>query len=355
MECVRTKLRWTVVLAMGIWAPEAAGQTVGAVSEVLGEFPLCEASAVVSTGGGHLLVGDNEERGALFAFPVAGGRLDAARAIRRSLGREVEISDIEAMAKVGNGEVVVFGSHGRNSRCEIRGNRRRFFRGRLAADGRLDGTAVVAMRGRISCERLLGPPFDDESLLGAFCERVDAVERTADEVGDSRGSDEEREDACEAAQAFNAEGAVAAPDGARGAMWIGLRSPLLRAAGADGGDPREMAVLLRMRGLDEYVFDAAAVVDFGGGGVRDLTASGDSVFAIAGPVADGGGNHELWTFPIEELQAGARIAPTFVATLPASAEGVAVIGTTAHIVIDGDQGDGACVEPARYLAVSLEP
>ena len=353
MKCGTRNCRWAVVFAVGISASPAAGQTAGGVPEVLGEFPFCEGSAVVWPGGDHLLVGDNEERGSLLAFPFHDGRLDAGDRVERSLGEGVEISDIEAMAKRGRDEVVVFGSHGRNSRCEARDNRRRFLRGRLTTDGWISSGPVVAMRERISCGRLLGDGFGDDGILGAFCERVDAVEQIAEEIGRSGGSDEEREEACEGAQAFNAEGALAVRSAAGEAIWIGLRSPLLPVAGADGGGVRAMAVVLRMRGLDEYAFDAAAAVDFGGGGVRELTVSGGSVFAISGPVADGGGDHQLWTFPIVELQPGARIAPTFVAGLPESAEGLAVVGSTAHVVVDGDQGDVACLEPARYLAVPL--
>lgn len=354
MKPVGASWRLTVVFVVSVGATQLQGQTTRLVPEVLGEFPLCEGSAAIWPGKEYLLVGDNEERGSLFTFPLVDGRLDVGRGVARSLGEEVEISDIEAMATLESGDVVVFGSHGRNSRCRVRGNRRRFLRIAPTVQGILARGPVVEMRGRVSCEQLFGDRVGDEPILRAVCERVDAVEQIADEIWHSDRSDEAQERACEEAQAFNAEGAMAVPHAAGEAVWVGLRTPLLRIAGEDDGDGRDMAVLLRMKSLDRYMFDAAAVVDVGGGGVRELAVSNGRAYAIAGPVADSGGNHELWTFPIEELLPGARVAARFVAVLPAAAEGLAVIESTAHVIIDGDQGEGACVQPAGYVAVSLE-
>ena len=346
----------SMVLAMSMGTSQSAAQDSRSAPEVLGGFPLCEGSAAVWLGRNHVLVGDNEERGSLFAFELNDERLEVSQSVARSLGDGVEISDIEAIVKMGSDQLLVFGSHGRNSRCRVRDNRRRFLRGTVTAEGVVaTGSAVVAMRERISCERLFGEGAGNDPSLGALCERVDAVEQIADGVWDSARSEAEKEEACEEAQAFNAEGAVAVADGGGESVWVGLRSPLIRATAGEGGQDRDMAVLLRMRGLEEFAFDAAAVVDLYGRGVRELAVSNGTVFVIAGPVADGAGDHGLWAFPSGELQPGASIAPTFVAELPASAEGLAVIRSTGHVIIDGDQGDERCEQPAGYLAISLGP
>ena len=341
-------------------APESLGSQ-DPVPEALGDFPMCEASSAVWLGGDRLLVGDNEVTKTLFTFPFdADGRLET-EGTAVSLGTDVEISDIEALAGLGNGEVVVFGSHSRNKYCRDRRKRRRFLRGRLTVDGFVaSGDGVVEMRKKVSCEGLFGNIPSDKLLLAAVCDRIDAVKEAADEIWDPNGAEVTMIEACNEAQPFNAEGAMAVSDSSGESLWIGLRSPLLPAASADRGD--DMAILLRMKDLQEYTFDEAALVDLGGAGIRELAVSNGWVLGIAGPPEDSSVGFRLWMFPVGELQAGATIKPTFVEslTLPTSSEGLAIVGSIAHVIIDGDHGkdkdddeDGKCAKPARYLAVPM--
>ena len=352
LQILKSRCPLLVGLAFSIGAIGIAAQSLDAVPMVLGEFPLCEGSAAVWPGGDHLLVGDNEVRETLFAFSLSNGRLDPRQSIEHSLGDDVEISDIEALAGLQSGEVVVFGSHSRNTRCRARGNRRRFLRGRLTADGFVASSdGVVRMNKKISCDALFGHISDNKPLLASVCERVDAVEQTADKIWDSEDSDEDKVEACNEAQPFNAEGAVAISDAAGEAVWVGLRSPLLPPASVGGGN--DMAILLRMKDLDDYTFDAAALVDLGGTGIRELAVHNGWVFGIAGPAEDSRVDFRLWKVPVGELLPAATLTPTFIESLPTSAEGLAIVDSTAHVIIDGDRDDDRCVEPARHLELPL--
>ena len=354
MHTLRSRglLLGTLALTMGVTC--AAPPSLDGATQVLGDYPMCEASSAVWLGGDHLVVGDNEVRKTLFAFPLTDGRLDRHRSRALSLGKEVEISDIEALAGLESGEVVVFGSHSRNTRCRPRGNRRQFLRGRVMAGGFVasrDG--VIQTSEPISCDRLFGDIAHDQPLLAAICVHVDAVEQAADAVWNSDASRTAKVAACNVAQPFNAEGALAVSDSSGEAIWIGLRSPLLPAASVGGSN--DLAILLRMAGLDEYTFDEAAAVDLGGAGIRELTVSNGWVFGIAGSPGDSDVGFRLWMFPADELQAGATITPTFLESprLPTSSEGLAIIDSTAHIIIDGNRDDDRCVEPSRYLDLHL--
>ena len=354
MQILKNRCLLLVVHVLSIGATGTAAQSLDALPRELGGFPLCEGSAAVWPGGDHLLIGDNEVDKTLFAFPLNDGLLDPSQSIEHSLGHEVEISDIEALARLQSGEIVVFGSHSRNTRCRARTSRRRFLRGGLTADGFVASSdGVVTMSKKISCEGLFGQISNDKPLLASVCERVDAVEQTADKIWDSKDSDEDKAKACNEAQSFNAEGAVSISNAAGAVVWIGLRSPLLPSASAGGGN--DMAILLRMKGLDDYTFDEAALVNLGGAGIRELTVSNGWVLGIAGPPEDSVVDFRLWMFPIDELEAGATITPTFVESprLPTSAEGLAIVDSTAQVIIDGNQGDHQCIERSKYLALPL--
>ena len=341
------------VLVLGLCMKDNLGvtQSRDGVPGALGEFPLCEGSAALWLGGEQLLVGDNEVRDAVFGFPLIDEELGRTGIREYGLGPGVEISDVEALAGLRSGEVFVLGSHSRNTRCRARGNRRRFLRGRVTADSFVGARGgVVEMDGRVSCASLFGDIDDGDALLAAVCQKIDEVEEVADRIWESDEAEGAKVEACDEAGAFNAEGAVAVGDGVAEAVWVGLRSPLLHAL-VDGRG--ELAILLRMRSLERYAFDAAALVDLGGAGIRELTVSDGWVFAIAGPEGDDGVDSGLWMFSIEELEASATISPRFVGSLPRSAEGLAVVGSVAHVIMDGDQGDDRCVEPARYLRLPL--
>ena len=59
----------------------------------------------------------------------------------------------------------------------------------------------------------------------------------------------------------------------------------------------------------------------------------------------------LWRLPIRELVPGAILRPEFLESgLPSSSEGLALMGSTAYILIDGDRGsnDERCARAATY-------
>lgn len=96
-----------------------AFETAGGLPQ-LGHYPLCEASAArfVSCPAGQgncLLVGDNEQYDKLFL--LRGERTMPYAAAQQSLKlNDKEISDIEALVQLPSGEMLVFGSHSRNSK-----------------------------------------------------------------------------------------------------------------------------------------------------------------------------------------------------------------------------------------------
>jgi hypothetical protein len=102
---------------------------VNATPVTLGKYPVCEPSAAVKvtcpeSGENCLLVGDNEQKKAVFLYPVSSKELELTNQTQLSL--EKKISDIEAIAKLDNNKVLIFGSHSRNSKCEVKPKRQRF-------------------------------------------------------------------------------------------------------------------------------------------------------------------------------------------------------------------------------------
>jgi hypothetical protein len=127
-------LRLTFFLILGFCFSMAGAS---ATPETLGKYPVCESSAVAKVtcpelGGNCLLVGDNEQKEDLFLYPVSSKRLDSNS--QSQLALEKKISDIEAIAKLDNNKVLLFGSHSRNSQCEIKENRQRFLQAKLSGN-----------------------------------------------------------------------------------------------------------------------------------------------------------------------------------------------------------------------------
>ena len=131
----------------------------------------------------------------------------------------------------------------------------------------LSSDELVTMRNKISCNELFGQIPSDKPLLVAVCEEVDALQQIADRIWESEDSEEEKLEPCDEAQPFNAEGTVAVSNAARKGVWVGLRSPLLLRA--SGTKRNAMAILLRMEGEDDDVFDAATLIDLGGAGIGE--------------------------------------------------------------------------------------
>lgn len=306
-------------------------------------FPVCEASAsaIAGTADGPaiLLVGDNEVRTSLFGYSLTAGVPDAASQKRYDFPDAMEISDIEAIASLGDGRFAVFGSHSRNSRCDAKGPRRRFMIARLSSDAiEIEGELVQSEK--ITCERLFGNLADDPHHQ-TICETIETAEDAADEIDDlfdkSDGGDNaqgEAEVGCSAASPFNLEGSFAVDS----RVWVGLRSPLVNAS----------AVLLRLAGASAFSFDRAVLLDLEGRGVRDLTVANGMLWGIAGPPADSNSEFSLWKLPLTALESDGPPQPEIVRRLPTSSEALWIEDGRAHVLIDGDKGDSSCHTPVHY-------
>lgn len=310
---------------------------------LLGEPPLCEPSAALRApwDPSTILVGDNEIDDSLFAFELVDGRL--ARERRLPLPAGFRPHDVEALAAAGD-DLLVIGSHDRDRRCGEKPNRQRILVARWSARTlrlvtvRTIDTAPWWRASTAGVEACLRTLFADprSDLASDVCGAIVEAESVA------------REGALPC-RTFNIEGAFAvqAP-GAEPRIWIGLRSPQVR------GD----AVLLRMTpGLDALRFDAVALADLGGRGIRELAVRGATLWGIAGPSGDGSDPFGLFQVPVAALEAGARLEPGPAGSrLPAASEGLVLGDGFAVAVIDGDRGDGrgaACAEPGRQTRVVL--
>lgn len=309
-------------------------------------FPVCEPSAAlilpcIGKPGQCLLVGDNETADGVFLYPLVKGQADvkAMQPLKLSQG---EVDDIESMAKPDDRTLLLLGSHSRNSSCEIKDKRRRLL---LVTDwGR--GSVLAGNPARtqeISAAALLGQRTASSPVLKAVGEAIDRAEALADKAAKNKD-----ESACEAASAFNIEGAVAIP-GPQGEtrVWIGLRSPLVTFNG------RTWAALLRLERPHSLGFDQAILLDLGGRGVRELSLSGDWLWGIAGGPGDGGKNFVLWKVKLGDLKPEAQLQPQILRPLPNSSEGLAFVDGQAVVLIDGDRGkdkaNPSCREDGKYL------
>jgi hypothetical protein len=323
-------------------------------SKVLGKAPMCEASAALrlSCGEGDcLFVGDNEVQDRLYQFSITNQDLQPQGSTELLLG-DVEVSDIESLVNLGSNRILVLGSHSRNKVCDPKKKRRRFVIVERSEDG-IEPVAQTVQAEKIKCERLLGNTADDSPILSAVCKAIDATEEQADSIFhalDTMGQDA-TEEACGKAAPFNIEGAVAIPAAGGPEVWIGLRGPLVRME--ENGEGPQLAVMLRMKNQQKLSFDTAALVNLGGFAMRELTVAGGWVWGIAGPPEDSSVAFKLWRFPIRSLEANAIIEPESLGELPTSSEGLALSGSTAFVVIDGEQSGNSCGDPARYQVVRV--
>ena len=354
-------MQWKVFVAA--WICSGFGAVTGAVGadKILEKFPVCEASAALALpcpagGDGCLLVGDNEQNEALFAYRISQGSLKPAAGFETSLGGS-KVSDIEALASLGNKDILIMGSHSRNTRCEPKENRRRFLVARYEAGRLVPKSPAPIQTERIRCQQLFGDIVRSQ-VLRPICDAIDAAEEQADAIVARLESakESERTEAeaqgkavCNAVGAFNIEGTVGIPRPNGSEIWVGLRSPLV-----DAGATRRYAALLRLTGIDRLSFDAGVLLDLGGRGIRELTTAGGWLWGIAGPMEDRNEDFHLWRFPLPQLQPGSTLKPEFVRMLPPSSEGLAFQGSDAYVIIDGDLGDGAgrCATPAKYIRLT---
>jgi competence protein ComEC len=324
--------------AESVAAPAPAEDTLVQPTEprLLAPRPLCEASAALAAPGNEdlVLVADNERDEQLYVFEVDD---DLVAEEVWQMPAKQRPNDVEALARLGQ-EVVVVGSHSRNSSCEVRENRQRLRRLTARPDGTLQATGFLdsapawkrAMEnGGAQCVATL---FVQPAPNGA-----DGVCRAliAAEAGGER---------CEA---LNIEGAFGTADER---LWLGLRSPLV-----DG-----RAVLLRLvPGLAELRFDSVALLNLEGRGIRELALDGDRLFGVAGPTLDVDEPFTLFRVATPgDLGSGEPAVEILRRDLLTSSEGLLVRGRRAFVLLDGDAGeeDGdPCETPAGWYSVELPP
>jgi len=291
---------------------------------------LCEASAALAAPWDPelVLVGDNEVDDRLFAFAREGERLVFRRAL--PLPKEGRPHDIEALAAVG-GQLLVVGSHGPAKSGEPRPRRARlaFYApdgpgGSLRLVRALDDAARLdaARRDLAACvATLFTSPAPSQA--GAVCRALVA-----------------------AAPQVEAAAAFAGPGSAAPRVWLGLRTPLVEGR----------AVLLRLTpDLEQLRFDAVALADLAGRGVRELAVRGGMLAGIAGDRGDGDAPSRLWQVSLSDVRDGATLAPSWGEVLPGDAEGLLPLAAGAIVVVDVERtGGGAtpCSAPARQLFVN---
>jgi hypothetical protein len=312
------------------WVAALAAAALPAATDRTMEAPgLCEASAalVAPWSSSLVLVADNEVDDRLFAFAREGNQLVYRHAL--PLPRGGRPHDTEALAAVG-GQLLVVGSHGPSKRGEPKPKRARMAlyapegpQGPLRLVRGLDGAAVLdaARRDPARCPELLftrPPPPQAERVCLTLAATPPQIEGAVAVTGTAAKSPR---------------------------VWLGLRTPLV-----DGS-----AILLRLAaGLDALRFDAVALVDLGGRGIRELAPAGEFVAGIAGARSDGVSGSRLWRVAWEALRDGARLAPGWGEALPDGAEGLLALPAGAIVVVDTERpggGDAACVAPARQLFV----
>lgn len=317
------------------WVPWAAFACLTAPALASPDAPLvapslCEASAAIAApwDPGLVLVGDNEVDDQIFAFAREGERLVFRRAL--ALPKEGRPDDIEALAAVG-GQLLVVGSHGPAKSGEPRPRRARLaFYGPDGAGGSLRLVRALDDAARLDAARrdpaaclatLFVSPAPAQA--GAVCRALVA-----------------------AAPQVEGAAAFAGPGSAAPRVWLGLRTPLVEGR----------AVLLRLTpDLEQLRFDAVALADLAGRGVRELAVNGETLAGIAGDRADGGASSRLWQVSLSDVFDGARLAPSWGEVLPDDAEGLLPLAAGAIVVVDVERTGGGstpCSAPARQLFVA---
>jgi hypothetical protein len=329
------------------------------VSQTLGEFPLCEGSSAVIVPchgfqGYCLLVGDNEQREELFSFPIVNGAVSLTQQERIPLRINKEVSDIEALVTLQDNSVLVMGSHSRNTKCESKKSRRRFAQITLPRDDAVH-TPVVESK-KIKCSHLFEDLPPGDAALQAVCAAIDGAEKQAGEVEKRLEQGEVNAEAakaeCGQVLPFNAEGAAAIDEGNATRIWVGLRAPLVGGLPGDS-EHRDLAILLRMKGIDNWTFDRVALLDLDGRGIRELAADAAHVWVIAGPAGDHEVPFQLRRFAAAALDNAQVITSELIEVLPSSSEGLAIAGDQAYVIIDGEVGEAACIKPSSLLEMDL--
>lgn len=318
------------------------------VPENLGNYPLCEPSAVVKIACQNkdkncLLVGDNEINDTVFVYPLDSDKLEAKKQQELSL-KNVKISDIEAIANLANNQFIIVGSHSRNGECQTKKSRRRWVQAKLSNNS-IQPIEEIIQTPKIDSKILFNDAdIESDNTIEAVAQAIDNAEKAANLAEGSR------ED-CSTTNHFNIEGVVAInDDSAKSSIWMGMRSPLVTV------EDKKLAILLHLKNINSYQFDRVAVLDLGGRGIRELTLWQNDLWGIAGGPEDGLDNFVLWQFPIELLESNKIIEPQIVRPLPTSSEGLVFIdSTTAYVLIDGDLGNSNanCLGSGKFFKLEI--
>lgn len=335
------KIRLTPVAALGSLAMTVAASA--------GTFHLniddCESSALLSwpchSGSGTcLLMGDNENQNALYWIEQLDTLAPKATQLKMTKAADdganrVVVDDIEALAAWSPGHVLVVGSHGHKSDCTTPEERRRF----AVVDIQTGDAELMQWPPTWSCSDALGA-IQSESAA-RFCAEVDAGALLAlNDLTNTNLSRKQRKLRCPSYATLNFEGAATDPTGG---IWIGARAPLLARSAADA--TTQDAVLLRLRaGTSEPLsFDALRRLNLDKQGIRELSASPNWLWIVAGSPLDSSAPFALYRLAWAELEGGKELLePTLIRTLPNSAEGFALIGTQAWLAMDGNKDDPTC-------------
>lgn len=258
------------------------------------------------------LVADNEIHEQLFGFTRA---FDEASPFE--MPPEHRPRDIEALARVGDGEFLVVGSHShrRDGSVSRKRHRLRWLRfvshhGGAEETHYSDASEATWHEGVDECTRALFVSELQENageLVHAFCEALSASGE------------------------MDIEGAASVD----GHMWLGFRQPQING----------QAVVARLAGR-QLRFDAIETIDLGGRGIRAMDSHDDQLYVIGGPSEDSVEAHIL--FLVREGEA------TQLAPLPPYSEGLALHSPgRALIVTDGSTGTVACDEPSRVKTITF--
>lgn len=326
-----------------------------------GEPAICEPSTVVGVlcpeKGTCVLIGDNEHENDLFLYRINKKDKTINKigniSLKHLLPKGADgLEDIEAIAKLSQNRIIVFGSHSRNKKCKIRPSRRIFFEGSYKGGElfRAGKGAVEAGEGEISCDDILSRKIEaSDPMRLKFCRVFNAREKWATES-------KKNEERCKQKPAFNIEGAVVVKDeDDEKRVWVGLRAPLV-----DG-----KAVMLRLtKKRDKFRFREIALVDLNNHGIRALERKGNTVWVVAGPEGktlqegDERRQHVLWKFSGDKLRHGGVVTPKKVqGKLHEYVEGLSISGKTGVMVIDGDKIKGdrkRCEVSGRYKVMEMK-
>ena len=279
----------------------------GALSEPLVFTGTCDASAVIGLSGDLFVVANDEDnvlRFYRFSQPGPPVQTYDLRPLFPPQRKSPE-SDLEAAAQLGN-RAFFMSSHGRNAKGKPAPARRRLFALTLTET---NGTIAVQPVGQVYTNLVEDLARDPQYLQFDLAAAASLAPK--------------------APGGFNIEALAATPDGA---LLIGFRSPI----------PGHRALLAPLRNPNAVIagkppeFGAPILLDLGGQGLRDLCATTNGYYLLAG-AATSGGNSRLFRW------AGPGTEPQLIseAKFPGSnPEGICVLdfGTGTDFLIVSDDG-----------------